>query len=296
MKQKIFYRNKNIWENKDSGGWQVDQHGSCLMTPRVWNPSVYLHSVVGWWPLGRLRPGSVVEGIQGVCVGYWIVGTGCLMFILCGWYTVRVSWSHHGVCLVMDLNVNLVWQHRYPPPQHSPQPHPTLFFLLCYLNTDNINKTSLCSLLWRFLSTIELVDMRKGFYKVDNTIVGRYSINLFWISEHGIIGMLKMCIIYFQVRTFVLQCPQLGGESPLPIMSHVSLEPDTGTKPRPPPADYAAWVSSGHTRLPPSTPWLESLRWAALTCIMLPLLQRQTNINPCSWHPDRSGDGERHRP
>ena len=143
------------------------------MTPLVWNPSVYLHSAVGWWPLGRLRPGSVVEGIQGVCVGYWIVGTGCLMFILCGWYTVRVSWSHHGVCLVMDLNVNLVWQHRYPPPQHSHQPHPTLFFLLCYLNTDNINKTSLCSLLWRFLSTIELVDMRKGFYKVDNTIVGR---------------------------------------------------------------------------------------------------------------------------
>ena len=43
-----------------------------------------------------------------------------------------------------------------------------------------------------------------------------------------------MCIIYFQVRTFVLQCPQLGGESPLPITSHVSAEPDTGTKPRPP--------------------------------------------------------------
>ena len=80
----------------------------------------------------------------------------------------------------------------YPPPQHSHQPHPTLFFLLCYLNTDNINKTSLCSLLWRFLSTIELVDMRNRFYKVDNTIVGRYSINLFlnirawdnWVVEN----------------------------------------------------------------------------------------------------------------
>ena len=116
FKKKYFVETKNIWEYKDTG----DQHGSCLMTPLVWNPSVYLHSAVGWWPLGRLRPGSVVEGIQGVCVGYWIVGTGCLMFILCGWYTVRVSWSHHGVCLVMDLNVNLVWQHRYPPPQHSP--------------------------------------------------------------------------------------------------------------------------------------------------------------------------------
>ena len=227
------------------------------MTPRVWNPSVYLHSAVGWWPLGRLRPGSVVEGIQGVCVGYWIVGTGCLMFILCGWYTVRVSWSHHGVCLVMDLNVNLVWQHRYPPPQHSHQPHPTLFFLLCYLNTDNINKTSLCSLLWRFLSTIELVDMRKGFYKVDNTIVSRYSINLFlnirtwdnWDVENV-------------HQNIFPSATQLRGESPLPIMSHVSSEPDTGTKPRPPPADYVAWVSSGHTRRPPSTPWLEPLRWA----------------------------------